>query len=347
MAAWMMYSLCMKEIADAYKNIIGQSAIVQKRILSHSAFVNGCDASVSVLFTGEAGLGKSRLLEAEKQARATAVRLRYEREPWVYAIRSPQEVRLAGPSFAEFIQACNDGDGVIMDELHEVDLTSTVQLKKVKKILKDLMDGNQGDTRRCVIDDNCRITRDSADIFFAAGTNYPQQIKDGSAIISRFGGETPLELYKEDELTQILLLMAEGKGLRIHEDTIALIARCGRGTARPMEHIVKHLDQVAAVSGKRTINRAETLEAMKLLGLFPFGLTKREVSIMIRSGGAGVRLRDLPTHYAVEQKAVQQSLSFLCAHGFISLRNGLCEVSPRGTAYLGQLSKEKFSIPTI
>jgi Holliday junction resolvasome RuvABC ATP-dependent DNA helicase subunit len=141
--------------------------------------------------------------------------------------------------------------------------------------------------------------------------------------------------------------MAKAKDLRIHEETISLIARCGRGTARPMAHIIKHFCQVATVNQKRTINRAETLEAMKLLGLFPFGLTKREVAFLIKSAGTGVRVRELPILFAIETKAVNDSLSFLAAHGFISVKMGLCEATPRGALYLEQLKNEKFTLPTI
>lgn len=337
----------MNEITAAYQDIIGQSQIVQKRILSHSSFVKGCNDNISVLYTGEAGLGKSMLIKAEKKARAISIRARYNREPFIFEMRSPQEIRLNGSNFKDFLKACDEGDGIEMDELHELDVSSTVQLKMAKKILKDLLDGNQGPVRRSVLSDNFTICRDAEEIFFATGTNYPNQIKDGPAIISRFGGETPLSLYSEDHLTQILLLMAKASNLRINEDTVALIARCGRGTARPMEHIVKHLNQVAIMSDKRTINRSEAFEAMRMLSLFPCGLSKREVCILTRSMGGGTRLRDLSIIFAIETKAVNNSLSFLAANGFLSVKMGLCETTPRGAAYLDQLKREKFVIPTI
>lgn len=335
----------MKEIELAFEKVVGQRRIVQKRILDHTAFAMGSDESISVLYTGPAGLGKSRLLEAEKAARAAAVKIRYARRPFVDSMRSPQEIRMAGASFKNFLKLCAEGDGSIVDELHEIDLSSTIQLKTVKKILKDLMDCNQGKVRRSVISDNLTITRDAQDVFFASGTNYPHKISDGPAIISRFGGQTVLDFYTEDELTQILLILAEQKDLRIHEETISLISKCGRGTARPMKHIIKHLYQQALVNKKKTVNRAEVLDAMRALELYPFGLTKREVAFVMRGIGAGVRVRELPVLFAVEAKEVNDSLSFLAANGFLSVNLGKCEATPRGVSLLEQLRKEKFTLP--
>jgi Holliday junction resolvasome RuvABC ATP-dependent DNA helicase subunit len=333
-----------KEIASCFSSVVGQSQIVANRILSHSAFAAGNNSPYSVCYTGAAGLGKTQLLRAELAARAKAIEIRFQREANVFMLRSPQEIRLAGEAFFEFIGNVSDGDGVVIDELHEIEISSTVQLRKLKLILKGLLDNGQGKIRSVKIDDDTVISRPKEEIFFAAGTNFPEKIKDGSAIISRFGGETPLDLYTEDELTKILKLMSESAGLRVNENTLLLLAKCGRGTARPLESIVSYLSKVASISEKTTINRAEALEAMRALSLFPLGVSKREISILIRSKGQGLAVRMLPVIFAVEPKSVNQSVSFLCAYGFLSLRGGVVNLSPRGAAYLEQLKAEKFSL---
>lgn len=333
------------EIKACFAPVIGQNQIVQNRILAHSAFAAGNNSPYSVLYTGAAGLGKSQLLRAEMAARAKAVEIRTGREASVATLRSPQEIRLAGEAFFDFLAHLESGDGTAIDELHEVDTSSTVQLKKLKTILKGLLDNGQpGDSRSVKIDDNTTIRRAKQDIFFAAGTNFPEQIKDGAAIISRFGGETPLALYNEEELTAILKKMSEASGLRITENTLSLLARCGRGTARPLEGVVGYLSKVASVSGKNTINRTEALEAMRALSLFPLGVSQREISILLRSKGQGLPVRMLPIVFAVEVKAVNANVSFLCSMNFLSIKSGSVNLTPRGAAYLEQLKAEKFKL---
>src|SRR5574343_1371755 len=137
----------MKEIERAFEGVIGQSEIVKNRIVEHTAFAMGSNDNISVLYGGEAGLGKSRLLKAEKAAREAAIKIRYNRNPWVENVRSPQEFRLGGQPFKNLMKTISDGDGLILDEFHEIDLQSTVQTQTVKKSIKDLLDCNQGHIR--------------------------------------------------------------------------------------------------------------------------------------------------------------------------------------------------------
>ena len=332
------------EINSCFASVVGQSQVVANRVLAHSAYAAGNNSPYSVVFTGAAGLGKTQMLRAEMAARIKATEIRFGREASVSMIRSPQEIRLAGEAFFEFVSQVESGDGVIIDELHEMDSTVTVQLRKLKLILKGLLDNGQGSMRSVKIDDDTIISRPKHEVFFAAGTNFPEKIKDGAAIISRFGGETPLSLYSESELMLILKQMSEASSLRITDNTLSLLAKCGRGTARPLESVVSYLSKVASVSGKVTINRAEALEAMRALSLFPLGVSKREISILIRSNGQGLPVRMLPVIFAVEPKAINANVSFLCAMNFLSIRSGVVNLTPRGAAYLEQLKAEKFTV---
>lgn len=334
-----------KEIAACYASIVGQSRIIENRILAHSAYAMGCDAACNVLFTGAAGLGKTRLIQADLEARKTAVAISSKREAHTVFLRSPQDVRLAGDPFFALIESIQEDDGVGLDELHEIDIRPTVQTAKIKACLKGLMDGNAGLIRTVRLDDDTTISRHVREVFFCSGTNFPERIKDGAAIISRFGGETPLALYSVEELTAILLAMAKGAGLRIAENTVALIARCGRGTARPLEHIIAHLARVAVIAGKDTINRTEALDAMRSLELYPFGVSAREVSMLVRSKGAGLPVRMIPIVYAIEPRAASLSLAFLSSLGFIQPVKGVATLTTHGAAYLDQLKAEKFTIP--
>jgi Holliday junction resolvasome RuvABC ATP-dependent DNA helicase subunit len=333
------------EITKCYSGIIGQSKLVANRILTHASFAMGSDSPCNVLFTGEAGLGKSEMLRAELLARAKAVEIRYQRGAHVEFFQTPQEFRLVGAPFFQMVKGLVEGDGMIVDELHEVQLRPTVQIGKFLLALKQLMDNGKGKSRSVQLDDSTIVQRAQEEVFFACGTNYPQTIKDGPALISRFGGEMPLALYSEEELTKILSKMASNHGVHIHENTLALLAKCGRGTARPLESIVSHLVKVARVEGKKTINRAEALQAMQDLSLYPTGVSEREVSIMVNSKNAGLPIRFIPIKFAIEEKASKQSLSFLASRGYITISGPVCVLTPRGATYLENLRADKFKLP--
>lgn len=335
----------METIKNCYAGIIGQSRIVANRILLHSAFAMGSDAPTSALFVGAAGLGKTHLMHADLAARAAAVEIRRGRGADTLFIKSPQEVRLAGDAYFEMVESFQSGDGVAIDELHEIDQGATVQTKKLRAILKGLLvRESSSQTRTVKLDDDTIVSRHVSEIFVVAGTNYPEKIKDGPALLSRFGEPTQLALYSVEELTAILAIMAKAAGLRIAENTVALVARCGRGTARPLEAIIAHLSAIAIMAGKDTLNRADVLAAMQALELFPLGVSKREVAIMIRAKGAGIASRMVPILWAIEPKAATGSIAFLASLGFVSLRAGVVTLTPTGAAYLDQLKAEKFTL---
>ncbi len=335
-----------KEISACYAGIVGQSRIVANRILSHTAYACGDSAPANVLFTGAAGLGKTALLRADIAARKLAESVRSGADaPQGMFLKSPQEIRLANDAWFGFINAVQDGEPIVVDEFHEADQSSTVQLKKFKGIIKGLLDGGAGKVRTVRLDDETSISLPAEKVFFAVATNYPQKIKDGPAIVSRFGGETPLELYTEEELTTILLRMTAAVGLRIAENTVALIARCGRGTARPLEAMTAHLRKMATVSGKDTINREDTIAAMQSLRLYPQGVNEREVSMLVRCKGGGVTRQSLPILYNAEQKAIAGEVAFLASHHFVSVRAGTVTTTEKGNAFIDQLKREKFTLP--
>lgn len=332
------------EIAQCYANVIGQRRVVDNRILAHSAYAMGSNEPCSVLFTGEAGLGKSHLLRAEMEARTKAAAIRFKRDGNVGFFKSPQEFRLLGGTFFDLVSILQFGDGLVVDELHEVQLRPTVQIDKFLRALKQLMDNGQGEVKTARIDDETIISRAKQDVFYACGTNYPQKIKDGPAIISRFGGETQLSPYTEEELSAILLYMTKEKGLRVHENTVGLLARCGRGTARPLESIVAHLHKLAKVEGKDTVNRGEVIQSLRDLHLYPNGVSRREIGILVSCMNNGLEISFIPIRFQCETKASQASISFLWERGFISVRQRRCFLTPRGAAYLDNLKADKFDL---
>lgn len=333
------------KISSAYAGYIGQSEIVQARIRAHSAFAAGGDSPCNLFVTGEAGLGKSALLERDCVARAVAAEYRFGEPCAPVLLESADEIRRAGDKYDTLIRAITNGCGAVIDEIHEVDNAPTNQTRRLKRILKCLLD-DRHDMRHVVLDDETEITLPREKVFFAVGTNFPCKIKDGKAIISRFKRETALQPYTFDEKMAIFTIMLKSCKLRMDERTASLIVKCSRNTIRPMRDIVEYLEQGAIIENKWTVNREEVLTAARVLKLFPYGLNETEVGMLVYISQKGdSHFSDFIVKFGIEREKVKASIHFLSLQNFIRSHEGKIGITANGNKYLNQLAAEKFTLP--
>jgi Holliday junction resolvasome RuvABC ATP-dependent DNA helicase subunit len=336
-----------KTIEGCFAGVIGQPLLKSKRIMDHTAFAMGSNEDHHLFVAGEPGLGKSHFLLADLAAHREAVAIRMEREASVEFIPSPQKFRTSGIEFTRFLDHIATGDGQSIDEIQEADQGGTKQTRMIKLIIKELCDAMQGPLRRVSLDGgDVEITRHHSEVFFSAGSSDPSKLRDFAAITSRLGGVKQLELYTVEQLQELLILKAKERGLRIVPETVGLMAKCGRGTARPLNDMVAHLVAVATISGKWTINRVEALEAMRALSLYPLGLNGTEVAIVCATRNGGIPTRLIPIRWKLDPKIARDSLSFLLSLGFIGRGSrGDTTLTSKGAAYLDQLKAERFTLP--
>lgn len=270
------YRDTLKKVEKLFSHIVGMEEQVAELIRSVMSFFNGGEL-VSILIEAEAGKGKTALLAAYAKALElvgiTAIQV------------TPSEFRKSGDeTWAEIMNAlCEQRHdyALLIDEGHELFANgATVQLKKIASFALKALDGNfKGGTIR--LGDNIIAEFHRKNCALALATNFPGRIPE--AIRSR-AFRMILPDYSEKDLQKILLGMATKNGLTLAAETAKIIAKCGRGTARPMEQIVRQLNiQLASAERqKSTVNRDDVIDALRSLQMFPRGLNVNEVKLLER-----------------------------------------------------------------
>ncbi len=273
----MNYTEAKKLILASFAWIVGQKNAVQTLINSALSFFNAGEL-ISPLIVAKAGTGKTALLYAYAEALKG---LGLET-----LIVSPSEFRKAGDEkWAEIMNLLCERQkdyALLIDEAHELFQTgATQQLKKIGVFVSKALDGNfKGG--HIPLGDNIVAGFSRGNCVIALATNYPGRIPEhiggdnGRARVIR------LESYSTKELLQILVKMLEERHLVANEESLKIIANCGRGTARPMEQIARELaiNLQAARDQKKTINKADILDALKQMKMFPRGLNVDEMRML-------------------------------------------------------------------
>ena len=333
-------------IASAYSHLIGQTTIIRRRVKIWTAYAMGANPEGAFL-QGAAGLGKTALLRADLNACQLAGEIRKETEkPLFY--QSAGELRLAGENWTRFMGEflTPGGTGICyLDEMHELfSPSATVQTGKIISLIKGLSDSQRGDFRQVSFGDEGTVERHAGNIAFVVATNFPEKMKDAEAILSRLG-VYELALYSPDELTAIAVILADAAGIKVAENTISVIAHCGRGTARPVEKIVQALKRESLLAGKSTVNKADVVNVMRDLELYPRGLTLHEVSMLIHGCKGYVSKVTLATVFNVSAKAIADSVAFLHSADMIAVKGSTFTTSQIGRDYIAAIAADKFTMP--
>jgi len=334
----------MKEtIQKHFAGIVGQQVAVTRLTNSVLSAHHG-GRMLSPLIQAQAGNGKTALTHAYLGAMKDV-------EGMQTMSVTPDEIRT--PETAEelfcFIRDSNKFT-LHIDEAHLLteQKNRTVWIDRIRNMLMKMMDGNNVGRLIEIADGVEPITFSPERGSVVLTTNYPERLDKSGALQSRFD-RMELDLYNEDELTQILILMLEKKGFKnLNEKTLSLIARCGRGTARPIEKIVGELEIINTSSGKRqkTLNSEDVMEALVNQSLYPRGLKPAEIQILMM--GTNTRLRDkviLAALPKLEVSALRSIRGYLYALGFIAETSSGIETTKRGVAYLDKVKEEKFPMP--
>ena len=166
---------------------------------------------------------------------------------------------------------------------------------------------------------------------------------------SRFGIICRLELYTVDELKEIGRRNAKKLGIRLSEGALTLVARCGRGTPRVLNQLLKRFRDYATVNNWEEINEERAKKVLDELGIDSFGLDQMDRKILrtiaeVFKGGP-VGLNTLATVLKEDVDTIENVHEpYLIEMGFIVKTPRGRKITPEGLKVLGLGTSQPFLI---
>jgi Holliday junction resolvasome RuvABC ATP-dependent DNA helicase subunit len=320
---------------SGWDNIIGQERAKSRLKASVESFKRG-------------GITLSPLLEAQKGGGKTALADVYCRElekcgALVYRFASPAKFRSESGDWELFCDFWTSPEpGVLfIDEVHLLNHKPTIRLDKAKALLMEALDKNNAG-RRINIDSDNSFVFDRKVKTVVLATNFPDKLDSSGALQSR-ADRIILDEYTQDEALLILKKMLENKGFHhLNDGTIEIIARCSRGSARPLEKVTDELEIILSGKSTKTISRDEVKLALKNVKVYPFGLNENELKIMERA----IKPLKLPHIHAslpqIETRAFRKSVGYLFTLEFLRMDGIYAKTTKKGQKYLAELKEHGF-----
>ena len=317
--------------------IVGQTRAKERLSAGINAIQNG-RAAIQPLLTAPAGCGKTeiahRYLDALASQGFKTMRL-----------ASPKEMRLAGPLWDQFISTVMDYTtpyAIFIDEAHHMAQDTVKNMTTLHSFLLKALD--RTNTGRDVTISDELVTRFERNRnVFILGTNYMNILDKSGALQSRFD-HVQLDMYDEDELKQILTRMMTENGMTWEsEDVLSIIARCGRGTARPIKNIIEQT--LTIIGNDHDLTKQEALHVLKLCRMFPKGLTHDEVKLLQVCQNKELRdsqaMAMIPSFSPTD---LRNSKGYLTSPqvGFLNITSRGMETTRIGAAYLNFLFQQGF-----
>lgn len=325
-------------IDKAFKNIVGQENAKARLSSSLDSIDNG-GIMENLLVGGQAGLGKSALMRAHSEALK-------ERGFEVLYLEKAAELRKKGSCYDGWLQMIMDCPryAIFFDEVQTLFKKTTIQTDSVVEYLMKVGDG--GNRRKTVrVGEEMTCSFDPSNHVVFLGTNLEGDLTD--AILDRYP-RLALKEYDHDQLVAILQIMLGREDMKpACETTLANIAKCGRGTARPMEKIITQL-RVAVGHSKSTINREDVTTALKLADMFPLGVESQEIQILQATKSTPMRDVVLSAVLpSVDSKTLKASKGYLIAQKLgVQLTSGF-QATDKGVRYMTDIQKAGFKLPKI
>lgn len=321
------------------KNLVGQKTAIERIQYQLDATEREEDVK-SIFVTGRTGLGKSAMTKAIMSG--------FKDRNWVtYSFACPTQA--VGKTYNRLIEDINTPGlkvAIHFGECHR--LKGRVALKRLHNFIMLWTDKTKVGTVASINDGEISALVDWSRLVFVLDTNFPSKLEEGkesTSFIDRFL-HVKLDDYSYDHIVEILHLMLSHNKLRIHDNTIKLIADTARGAARPLENIVGELSAMAGSLDKETLAREEVLRAMKLAKCYPIGLTAEEV-ICLSNCQSPKRKNVIESLLPnLETKAIGKSLAYLQCNNFLAQRSSGYQTTPRGAKYLKDAAKAGFDIPS-
>lgn len=299
----MDYSLRPKTLAE----YVGQEKVKENLAVYIEAAKKRGDPLDHVLLYGPPGLGKTTL--SGIIAHEMGVNFRVTSGP---AIEKPGDL-------AALLTNLQEGDVLFIDEIHRLSrAVEEILYPALEDYALDIIIGKGPSARSIRLDLN-RFT-------LVGATTRAGQLT--SPLRDRFGVIQRLELYTQDELSDIIMRSASILGIACDKEGAAELAARSRGTPRIANRFLRRVRDYAEVMGNGNVTRDIVKIALDRMEVDPLGLDsldKRLLTMLIKGyGGGPVGLETLAS--AIGEEAV--TLEDVCEPYLMQL--GFISRTPRG-----------------